>query len=268
MKGFGFIGAGNMGGAMISAIAKKYDESLRVYDVDSKQYEKFQQKNIKGCTHIGEVVETSKYIVLTIKPQYYKQVCGQIKDLLTPEHVIITVAPGFSIDDMRKLLNDHAKIIRTMPNTPAFVGEGITALCFDENLIETEELQLIESRFEAFGKSFKIQENQMDAIVALSGSSPAYAYLFIEAMADAAVKFGIPRQMAYEMAAGSIKGACEMILQTKEHPGVLKDAVTSPGGTTIAAVTKLEETGFRHSIISAMTACYEKAEEMSTKKGL
>ena len=106
----------------------------------------------------------------------------------------------------------------------------------------------------------------MNAIVALSGSSPAYGYLFIEAMADAAVKFGIPRPMAYEMAARSIKGACEMVIETKEHPGALKDAVTSPGGTTIEAVAKLEETGFRHSVSSSMTACYEKAEKMSQKK--
>lgn len=267
MKSFGFIGAGNMGSAMINAIAKKYDEDLYVYDVDAKQYEKFQQKNIKTCADIEEVIKTCKYIVLTIKPQYYKQVCEQIKGLLAAEHVVITVAPGFSLDDMRGLLANHPKIIRTMPNTPAFVGEGVTALCFDEKLIELEERQFIEARFEAFGKSFKIQEDQMNAIVALSGSSPAYGYLFIEAMADAAVKFGISRQMAYEMAARSIKGACEMILQTKEHPGVLKDSVTSPGGTTIAAVAKLEETGFRHSIISGMTACYEKAEEMSIKKG-
>ena len=266
MNNFGFIGAGNMGSAMINAIARKFEETICVYDVDSTQYEKFTENNICKCEDIEILLEKSTYIVLTIKPQYYKGVCEQIKDLLTPEHVIITVAPGFSIEEVKNLLNGHKKVVRTMPNTPALVGKGVTALCYDGQMIEGNEAKVIEERFGAFGKSFKVEEHQMNAIVALSGSSPAYGYLFIEAMADAAVKFGIPRPMAYEMAARSIKGACEMVIETKEHPGALKDAVTSPGGTTIEAVAKLEETGFRHSVISSMTACYKKAEKMSQKK--
>lgn len=266
MKNFGFIGAGNMGSAMINAIARKYKDMIHVYDVDTRQYEKLTEENIKQCQTIESLIAESTYIVMTIKPQYYKSVCDQIKDLLTPEHVVITVAPGFSIEEVQVLLGEHSKVVRTMPNTPALVGEGVTALCYKQESIADSDIEIIEERFSAFGKSFKIEEHQMNAIVALSGSSPAYGYLFIEAMADAAVKFGVPRQMAYEMAARSIKGACEMVLETKEHPGVLKDAVTSPGGTTIEAVAKLEETGFRHSVISGMTACYEKAERMSQKK--
>lgn len=266
MKKFGFVGAGNMGSAMINAIARKYEDIIQVYDVDPRQYEKLTEKNIEKCTTLESLIAESTYIVLTIKPQYYKSVCSQIKDLLTMQHVVITVAPGFSIEEMKELLNGHMKVVRTMPNTPALVGEGVTALCYDEQVIAASEVELINERFGAFGKSFKVEEHQMNAIVALSGSSPAYGYLFIEAMADAAVKFGVPRQMAYEMAARSIKGACEMVIETKEHPGALKDAVTSPGGTTIEAIAKLEETGFRHSVISGMTACYEKAEMMSKKK--
>ena len=266
MNNFGFIGVGNMGSAMINAIARKFEETIQVYDIDAGQYEKLTEKNINKCDSIESLVMQSTYIVLTIKPQYYSGVCEQIKGLLTPDHVVITVAPGFSIEEMKGLLNGHIKVVRTMPNTPALVGEGVTALCYDQQLIKNDEAAVIQECFGAFGKSFKVEEYQMNAIVALSGSSPAYGYLFIEAMADAAVKFGIPRSMAYEMAARSIKGACEMVIETKEHPGVLKDAVTSPGGTTIEAVVKLEETGFRHSIISGMTACYEKAEKMSQKK--
>lgn len=262
---FGFIGAGNMGSAMINAIAKKFADPLCIYDVDKRQYDKFVVPHITKCTTLENLIEQSTYIVLTVKPQYYKSVCEQIKEQLTPQHVIITVAPGFTVEEVSKLLAGHEKIVRTMPNTPALVGEGVTALCYDENNIDKKEIQEIEERFEAFGKSFKIQEEQMNAIIALSGSSPAYGYLFIEAMADAAVKFGIPRAMAYEMAARSIKGACQMVIETQQHPGVLKDAVTSPGGTTIEAVAKLEETGFRHSVISGMKACYEKAEQMSQK---
>ncbi|MDA3732578.1 pyrroline-5-carboxylate reductase [Niameybacter massiliensis] len=263
MKRFGFIGVGNMGGAMIGAITKYFEEKVALFDVDSNQYNKFDATRIIGCTSVEELVKQTDIIILSVKPQYYEIVCSQIKELLNEEQVIITVAPGVSINKMQTLLAGHKKIIRTMPNTPALVGEGVTAYCFEEGVISKEEIETIESRFNAFGRSFKIVENQMNAIVALSGSSPAYGYMFIEAMADAAVRFGVPRQMAYEMAALSIKGACEMVLETKEHPAVLKDAVTSPGGTTIEAVAKLEETGFRNSVISGMSACFDKANRMS-----
>lgn len=263
MKQFGFIGVGNMGGAMISAITKRFEEKVAVFDIDVNQYNKFDATRIIRCTSIEEVVREADFIVLSVKPQYYETVCDQIKDILNEEQIIITVAPGVKIERMQLLLGGHKKVIRTMPNTPALVGEGVTAYCFDDDVISIQEIEMMESRFNAFGRSFKIVENQMNAIVALSGSSPAYGYMFIEAMADAAVRFGVPRQMAYEMAALSIKGACEMVLETKEHPAVLKDAVTSPGGTTIEAVAKLEETGFRNSVISGMTACFDKANRIS-----
>lgn len=262
MNGFGFIGIGNMGGAMINAMTKHFDEKVALFDVDCKQYDKFNSDKILVCENISQLIEKSHYIVLSVKPQYYENVCKEIRSTLKPEQVIITVAPGITMDKMTDLLGGHTKIVRTMPNTPALVGEGVTAYCYNTEVVALEEVNIIEEHFNAFGRSFKVDENQMDAIVALSGSSPAYGYMFIEAMADAAVKFGVPRQMAYEMAARSIKGACEMIIQTKEHPGVLKDAVTSPGGTTIEAVAKLEETGFRNSVISAMTVCYDKSKKM------
>lgn len=258
----GFIGAGNMGGAMIKCIAKSGDATLHIYDTNEKIYETYDQTNIVCERNIREVVKKSKYIFLTVKPIYYKQVCEEIKPYLSTEHIIVTVAPGISTTEIKAIVGEGTKVVRTMPNTPAQVGCGVTAYCYNQQEVAAEDIDVLKACFASFGKAYCVEETQMDAVVPTSGSSPAYAYMFIEAMGDAAVRFGLPRQMAYEMAAMTIKGACEMVLQTKEHPGVLKDAVTSPGGTTIEAVAKLEETGFRNSIISSMTACYEKTKNM------
>ncbi len=260
----GFIGVGNMGEAMAKAIERSGGHEIWIYDINKECYTKFDDSVINKASSIQEVIENTRYIVLSIKPQYYKVVCEQIRTLLS-DHIIITVAPSFSIADMKELLGEHVKVIRTMPNTPALVNSGVTAYCYDRNNVNEEEVNTFAKMFQCFGMVVKVEENLMEGVVATTGSSPAYAYMFIEAMADASVSFGIPRAMAYEMAAMAIKGACEMILTTKKHPGELKDAVTSPGGTTIKAVAKLEETGFRSSIISAMEACYNRALEMGKR---
>lgn len=264
LSSIGFIGVGNMGEAMAKAIQKAGEHRIWIYDINKACYTKFDDGVINKAQGIQEVIENTKYVVLSIKPQYYKGVCEQIRSLIN-NHIIITVAPSVTVSDAKKLLGENTKIIRTMPNTPALVNSGVTAYCYDDNDVNEEEINTFIKMFECFGMVVKLEEHLMEAAVATTGSSPAYAYMFIEAMADASVSFGIPRSMAYEMAAMAIKGACEMILSTKKHPGELKDAVTSPGGTTIKAVAKLEETGFRSSVISAMEACYNKALEMGNR---
>ena len=261
----GFIGIGNMGGAMAKSIALNAKKEVCIYDINTTLYDSFEVSNIIKCKSVEDLVKQVKYIVLSIKPQFYVQVCNELKGLLNEEHIIVTVAPGFGLKDMKTLLGEKTKVIRTMPNTPALIGQGVTAYCYEPNTIEAQDIETFLEMFGSFGKAFKVDESQIEAVIAVSGSSPAYGYMFIEAMADAAVSFGMPRAIAYEMSAMSIKGACEMVLETKKHPGALKDEVTSPGGTTIQAVAKLEETGFRHSVISGMTACYNKAKDMNTK---
>lgn len=262
MSRFGFIGVGNMGGAMVEAMAPLMEQSILLYDVNKSNCEKVQAEHVKNVDSIEELMEEATYIVLTIKPQYYESVCQTLLPYLRAHHVIVTVAPGISINYMKEKLGKGTKIIRTMPNTPALVGCGVTAYCYNKEEINQEVIGYFENAFKGFGTIYLVEEASMEAIVALTGSSPAYGYMFIEAMADAAVKFGIPRTLAYEMAAQTLKGTAQMVLETKNHPGVLKDAVTSPGGTTIEAVVALEANGFRHSIISAMTACYDKAKQM------
>lgn len=153
------------------------------------------------------------------------------------------------------------KIIRTMPNTPALVCEGITAVCPNGN-ISNEELKSVCNLLESFGKAEVIPESMMDAVIAVSGSSPAYVFLFIEAMADAAVAEGMPRAQAYQFAAQSVLGSAKMVLETGKHPGELKDMVCSPAGTTIEAVRVLEQEGFRGSVMSCMRACADKSRNM------
>jgi pyrroline-5-carboxylate reductase len=186
-------------------------------------------------------------------------------DMTIPsDKIIISIAPGMTIEFVNAFINGSPKIVRAMPNTPALIGEGMSSVSFGDYDFSDDEKKIIMSLFSSFGKARELPEKLMDAVVPLSGSSPAYVYMFIEAMADAAVVQGMPRQTAYEMAAQSVLGAAKMVLETKEHPGVLKDQVCSPGGTTIAAVRSLEENGFRSAVIEAMMTCYDKT--LSFKK--
>lgn len=260
----GFIGVGNMGGAMIKGIARRGENiSLYAYDIDQSKLDDLKDENIALVSSAKEICDRSKYIILSVKPQYYPELFKEIKNSLTQEHVIITVAPGYPVAKIKTFLGHQTKVVRAMPNTPALVGEGMTAYCFVDDEISHNEHEVIKELFACFGKSLKIEENNMEGIIAISGSSPAYAYLFIEAMADAAVAFGLPRQDSYMLAAQALKGAAQMVLETKKHPAELKDDVCSPGGTTIEAVLKLEEAGFRSSIIQAMMANYNKAKAMN-----
>ena len=263
MKTIGFIGAGNMGGAMAKACAKVSANEVWIYDVDATKYQTFSDlNNIVAAESIEQLMSKCDYIVMSVKPQYYGVVGKTVKDCVKKEQIIITVAPSYTLDDMKGLLGDEVKLIRTMPNTPALVGEGITAFCH-ETCIKDEELKDFKVYFGSFGKLIKVDEKLMPAVVAATGSSPAYVYMFIEAMADAAVSFGMPRAMAYEMISQAVKGSAEMVLETGNHPGTLKDAVTSPGGTTIKAVLAMEEAGFRNSVIKGMQACYQQVIDMS-----
>lgn len=264
MKAIGFIGAGNMGGAMAKACATLKEAQVWVYDTNQAIYGEFENnKEIKCAKSIKELMEACEYVVMSIKPQYYKEVAREMKQIMQPEQIIITVAPSFTLSDMRNLLGDSVYLIRTMPNTPALIGQGVTAYCYDKNQIQEDSLKDFITYFQTFGVLIKVEEHLMPSVVATTGSSPAYVYLFIEAMADAAVSMGMPRSMAYEMASLAIKGSAEMVLQTKKHPGELKDAVTSPGGTTIKAVLAMEESGFRSSVIKGMEACYQQVIDMS-----
>lgn len=264
MKKIGFIGVGNMGGAMAKACARVEDAKVYIFDANESVYVEFEkEQNIQVASTVEVLMQQCDYIVMSIKPQYYQVVGNQIRGLIKNGQIVITVAPSHTLSDMKELLGSEVKIVRTMPNTPALVGQGVTAYCYDGAEIQKEVLEDFVQYFESFGKLVKVEEYLMPAVVAATGSSPAYVYMFIEAMADAAVSFGMPRAMAYEVIAQTVKGSAQMVVQTGKHPGELKDAVTSPGGTTIKAVLAMEESGFRNSVIKGMEACHKQVVELS-----
>ena len=189
-----------------------------------------------------------------MKPQFYADAIAEIKDCIKDDQLVITIAPGKTLSWLEAQFGKKVKIVRTMPNTPALVGEGMTAACVNQYVTEEEKeyaLRILSS----FGKVELVPEHLIDAVVAVSGSAPAYVFMFIEAMADAAVAEGMPRAQAYAFAATVERCVAKMVLETGKHPGELKDMVCSPAGTTIEAVRVLEEKGFRSAVIEAMRAC-------------
>ena len=209
----------------------------------------------------NQEIAKADMIFLAVKPVYCEQVLREIKDKLTKDRIIVSIAAGKTMAWLEEQLGKDTKIVRTMPNTPALVGEGITAVCPNEQVTDKELTQVCEV-LESFGKAEVIKESMMDAVIAVSGSSPAYVFMFIEAMADAAVAEGMPRAQAYRFAAQSVLGSAKMVLETGKHPGELKDMVCSPAGTTIEAVRVLEQTGFRGSVMECMKACADKSRNM------
>lgn len=261
----GFIGTGNMAGAIIGGVI-----SSGVFSPDEiigADLSEAGREKVKGLYGISvtesnlDVVEQAQVLVLSVKPQYYESVIQEIKDTIRPEQLVITIAPGKTLAWLEEKFGGKVKLIRTMPNTPAMVGEGMTGACANESVTK-EELDYACRILSAFGKVEVVSEQLMDVVVSVSGSSPAYVFMFIEAMADAAVADGMPRAQAYKFAAQAVLGSAKMVLETGKHPGELKDMVCSPGGTTIEAVRVLEEKGLRSAVIEAMKACVEVAKGM------
>lgn len=264
MYKFGFIGLGNMGYAIMKGLmSENSSQDFSFYDVSSARAELIESElGISASKSMEELVKNSKYIFLAVKPQIYRVVMESIKNVVNSDHVIITVAPGFDIKTVKMYLGSETRVVRSMPNTPALVSEGMSVITFSDDEYSDSEVKEIKSIFLSFGEMEIIDEKQMDAVVPISGSSPAYIYILIEAMADAGVSMGLPRDLAYKLASQSVVGAGKMVLETESHPAVLKDAVCSPGGTTIEAVTVLEEKNFRSAVIEAMKAAYNKAKKI------
>lgn len=265
-KKIGFIGCGNMGKSILLGLLKAdivKSENVLVSDRSLDYLRTLSDELSVGVTDDNkEVAEFSEVLFIAVKPNIYKAVIEDIAEHISSETIIVTIAAGVELKQAEEWFNKEVKIVRTMPNTPALVGEGMSAICRNK-LVTDEELEYIKNLFNSFGRCEELEEKYFHGFIALCGSSPAYAFIFIEAMADAAVKLGIPRAKAYSMAAQSLLGSAKMVLDTGKHPGELKDMVCSPAGTTIDAVTSLEETGFRNSIIKAMECCAKKSEKMS-----
>ncbi|HBA62702.1 MAG TPA: pyrroline-5-carboxylate reductase [Lachnospiraceae bacterium] len=253
----GFIGCGNMAEAIMGGVIKNNflnPEDIIGSDIAEAGRDRVKQDyGIRVTESNLEVAENSDILILAVKPQFYQSVIEEIRDAVEKQ-LIITIAPGKTLNWLEEQFGKPVKIFRAMPNTAALVLEGMTAACMNKYVTE-EEKDYACHLLGCFGEVEIVPERLFDAVVAVSGSSPAYVFMMIEAMADAAVSEGMPRLQAYKFAAQAVMGSAKMVLDLKQHPGELKDMVCSPGGTTIEAVRVLEERGFRGALIEAMKVC-------------
>lgn len=261
----GFIGAGNMGSSLLRGILRSGmvgPGNIYIFDADKGRMEALAaETGVNTCSCNAELVGICNYVILAVKPAVVPQVLPECRDSFTDGKVLISIAAGVSMEKLKQYAGNVAKVVRTMPNLPLMVGEGMTVICFDDNISE-EEKNTVREIFRCSGETEELDERLMNRVIALTGSSPAYVFMMIEAMADEAVRQGIPRQTAYRLAARAVRGSAGMVLETGLHPAELKDRVCSPEGTTIEAVAELERCGFRHAIMSAMDACTERAAEI------
>ena len=261
----GFIGLGNMASAMIGGILKKELYSAEDIIGSDKSEDSVQKVakifGIHTTTDNLEVAQAADVLILAVKPQFFPEVIAEIKGAVREETLIISIAPGKTMEWIMEHFGRELKLVRCMPNTPALVGEGMSCVCGNAKC-SSEDVDTVCRIFAGFGKTEIVEEDMIDVVVGVSGSSPAYVFMFIEAMADEAVAEGMPRALAYEFAAQAVLGSAKMVLETGKHPGELKDMVCSPAGTTIQAVKVLEETGFRASVMDAVEACIEKSRSM------
>lgn len=265
-KKLGFIGCGNMANAIIGGIlrdgaacASDIIGSCRTQESRERAY---RENGIEVTGDNTEVVRWAKTVFLCVKPQFMDGVLSEICNLVGEDQLLVSIAAGKDLSYYSSFFGGrNIHLVRLMPNTPALVGEAMTAACGNV-CVTDEEMALVEQLCCAFGKFEVVPENLFDAVTGISGSSPAYVFMFIEAMADAAVNGGMSRGQAYKFAAQAVLGSAKMVLETGMHPAQLKDMVCSPAGTTIEAVRVLEKNGFRSAVFEGTKACIDKSGEL------
>ena len=265
----GFIGAGNMAGALVNGILQARllsPQAMFASDVKDAQLKKIKKSyGIQTCKDNTQVISKVNTVVLAIKPQNIEEVLSEITPVITKKHLIISIVAGITTRHIAKHLGGNLPVIRVMPNTPALIQEGASVLSAGKHATETH-LKKALKLFSAVGKVVTVDEHLMDAVTGLSGSGPAYVFLFIEALADAGVKMGLSRSTAQLLAMQTCLGAAKMVSETGEHPAKLRDMVTSPGGTTITGLHKLEAGGLRNTIIDAVEAATKRSKELGQVK--
>lgn len=265
-KKIGFIGCGNMGKAILGGLiasGQVQPGQIWVYTPSpDKVAALHDQYGINAAQSAQEVAQVADIVFGAVKPNTMVKVLSDITSSLNKETLVVSIAAGITLDQLARALGHDRKIVRAMPNTPSLVKAGMTSIT-PNALVTAEEVADVVNIFRCFGEAEVIAEAMIHPVVGVSGSAPAYVFMFIEAMADAAVLGGMPRAQAYKFAAQAVMGSAKMVLETGKHPGELKDMVCSPGGTTIEAVRVLEERGFRAAVIEAMNKCMEKSELLS-----
>ncbi|EOW6643155.1 pyrroline-5-carboxylate reductase [Cronobacter muytjensii] len=265
-KKTGFIGCGNMGKAILGGLlasGQARAENVWVYTPSEESQAALKQEyGVNTASSAQEVAQAADIVIGAVKPNIMLKVMSDIASSLNKDSLVVSIAAGITLDQLATVLGHDRKIIRTMPNTPSLVGAGMTSIT-PNALVSDEDIQNVLAMFRSFGEAEVVAEYLIHPVVGVSGSAPAYVFMFIEAMADAAVLGGMPRAQAYKFAAQAVMGSAKMVLETGKHPGELKDMVCSPGGTTIEAVRVLEERGMRAAVIEAMAQCMAKSEKLS-----
>ncbi len=261
----GFLGAGKMASALAKGfVASKIVSAKQliasdVYEGARTAFTK--ELNAKATASNLDVLRFANVLVLAVKPDQVAGVLNEIKPLFTPQHLLISIAAGVTLKKMESALPDNARVIRVMPNTPALVGAGASGYALGSGATP-DDGALAQKLLSAVGIAFAVKESLLDAVTGLSGSGPAYAFNIIEALSDGGVAAGLPRDISTRLAAQTLLGAAKMVLETGQHPGALKDAVTSPGGTTIEGLHEMEKGGVRAALINAVRAAAEKSKRL------
>lgn len=261
----GFIGLGNMAKAMIGGMLGKGiagKEDIMGSAKTAATLESMKEAyGIETTLDNKAVAAGSDVLILAVKPQFFGEVIPEIRDAVREDTLIISIAAGKTIADIEALFGKDIRLVRCMPNTPALAGEGCSGVCRNSKVSEEEMIKCMEL-VKSFGMAEEVPERLIDAVAGVSGCSPAYVFMFLEALADGAVEAGMPRKQAYTFAAQAVMGSAKLMLETGKHPGELKDMVCSPAGTTIEGVRVLEEKGFRGAVMDAVRVTVEKAKNM------
>ena len=261
----GFVGCGNMAAAIIGGILEKgivKKEDIKASTKTEASAAKVRENLDIACgIDNREAIRDADVVFLAVKPQFCEGVIKEIREEIKENQVILSIVAGKKLEWLEAQFGKKCKIIRTMPNTPALVGEGITGVCPNDQVTEKEVKEAL-VLLRSFGRADTVTETILDVVGAVSGSSPAFVFLFIEAMADGAVAEGMPRKQAYEFAAQAVYGSAKMVLETGMHPGELKDMVCSPAGTTIEGIGVLEERGMRSAVMESVRACVKKTRQL------
>ncbi|MBQ4129245.1 MAG: pyrroline-5-carboxylate reductase [Ruminococcus sp.] len=263
-KKIGFIGVGNMATAIIGGILNNNftnAECINIYDLSTEKCDDFARKGVKVCDSISSVTTQSDIIFLAVKPQNYADVLTALCDVDCKDKVFVSIAAGISIDYIRSLLKQNVKVVRVMPNTPLLLSKGASALCPSDNLSEAE-FEPVKTIFSLCGVVEIFEESHMNEIISVNGSSPAYVYLFAKAMADYAQSCGIEKESALNLICATFEGAAQMMMHSGDDIETLIKKVSSPGGTTIAALNSFKENNFVEIIKTAMKACTDRAQEL------
>lgn len=266
MQTIGFIGAGNMATALLKGALSSgmQGRNIIMSDVDHARLDFLANAHqIQIADDNISLVEQVDLIILAIKPQVAAGVLKEIRDAAHGK-AFVSIMAGWTVQMLQNALPEDTRVLRCMPNTPALVGEGAMAISRTHTL-KTQEADMVQSLFARLGRIEWVEEDWMDAVTAVSGSGPAFGYVFMEALADAGVLHGLPRKLAYTLVAQTLMGTAKMVLETGKHPGLLKDEVCSPAGTAIEAIYTLEKEGFRAAIMKSADACTQKSVALRKK---